>query len=58
MNRSYLQTLERQRGFLLSQYARADQEEKVKLLVRIMDIDDHLEMTQVKKEKEQKRIAF
>lgn len=43
MNKHIISSLERERNILLAQWARATEEEKVKILVKIMDIDESLE---------------
>ncbi|MDW7674446.1 MAG: hypothetical protein SCK28_07930 [Bacillota bacterium] len=43
MNKHIIQSLERERSFLLNQWAKANENEKVKILVKIMDIDERLE---------------
>lgn len=43
MNKHIIQSLEKERRYLLTQWARANEEERSKILLKIMDIDERLE---------------
>jgi hypothetical protein len=43
MNKRIISSMEKERNMLLTQWARATEEEKVKILVQIMDLDESLE---------------
>jgi hypothetical protein len=43
MNKHIISSLEKERNMLLSQWAWANAEEKVQILVKIMDLDESLE---------------
>jgi hypothetical protein len=56
MNKLIVNSLEKERNMLLAQWARATEEEKVKILVKIMDLDESLEdqVSQVSSEETKK----
>lgn len=51
MSKYEMVLLEKERGYLLTQYARASENEKQQLLVQIMDIDERLELAKTSDQK-------
>lgn len=43
MNKHIIQSLEKERRYLLSQWARANEEERSKILLKVMDLDERIE---------------
>lgn len=48
MTQEAIASLKRERSSLLNQYIKARENEKVKILVKIMDIDEELEVSSLK----------
>ena len=55
MNRHILMSLEKERGYLMAQWARATEDERFDILVKIMDLDERIE--EVKRE-QMKEVAI